>query len=237
MTTIPHGVKQSVPVALATIAISVTFGVLAAPIMGPWSAVIMSLVVWSGGAQFAAVSVLSAGGSFMTAALTGIVANARYLPMGFAIAPAAKGSVSRRAVSAFPLTDASLVIARDDDGRFDLTRMAWAAPLQYLAWSGSTAVGAFAAPLIGDPERLGLDVLFPVFFLGLLLSELRRTKPATLTKPRNFYHWRSFTSALLAAILALALTPFTPAGIPVLAGAAVALIGLRLPHHEHLEGV
>lgn len=229
--------KQSVPVALATIAIGVTFGVLAAPIMGPWPAVIMSMVVWSGGAQFAAVSVLSGGGTFATAALTGIVANARYLPMGFAIAPAVKGSALRRALSAFPLTDASLVIARDDDGRFDLTRMTWAAPLQYLAWSGSTAVGAFAAPLIGDPERLGLDILFPVFFLGLLLGELRRTKPITLTKARDFYHWRSLTSALLAATLALALTPFTPAGIPVLAGAGVALIGLRRHHHQRPEGV
>lgn len=225
--TIPEGMKQSVPVALATIAMGLAFGVLAAPILGPWPALLMSMIVWSGGAQFAALSVLAGGGSAAIAALTGIVANARYLPMGFAVAPSASGGVVRRVACAALLTDASMIIGRNADGRFDLGRIAWAAPLQYAAWSGGTAVGAFAAPQFGDPTQLGLDAMFPVFFLGLLLPVLRDSKPKTATGLAALTRWRSLVVALLASIAALALTPFTPVGVPVLAGAAVALIGIR----------
>lgn len=229
--TVPEGMKQSAPIALATVTIGGTFGVLASPILGAWPTLIMSLLLWAGGAQFAAISVLSGGGSAAAAVLTGIIANARYLPMGFAIAPFVKGSPLRRAAVASLLTDASLVIGREDDGHFNMNRLAWAAPLQYLAWTGGTAIGAFAAPLIGDPDHLGLDAVFPVFFLGLLLDELRLSRPQLLRSLRNVLRWQGLTSALLAAALALALTPITPAGVPVLAGAAVALIGLRPTRH------
>jgi predicted branched-subunit amino acid permease len=78
-----------------------------------------------------------------------------------------------------------------------------------------TAIGVFAGDLIGDPEKLGLDVLFPAFFLALLLrGELREGRLAVVT-------------ALLGAAIGLALTPVTPAGVPVIAASAAALIGLR----------
>ncbi len=73
--------------------------------------------------------------------------------------------------------------------------------------------GALVGDVIGDPDRFGLDVLFPTFFVAILLAELRRP--------------RARVAALLGAGIALALVPFTPAGIPVLAAGAAALIGLR----------
>ena len=67
--------------------------------------------------------------------------------------------------------------------------------------------------MIGEPGRFGLDAVFPTFFLGLLITELadRRRRVA----------------ALLGGGIALALVPFTPAGVPVLVAAAAAIIGLR----------
>ena len=132
----------------------------------------MSAVVWSGTAQFAALSILTSGGGTALAASTGLLANTRFLPMGFAIAPSMKGGPLRRLLTGALLADASFVIGHRGGGRFDIRAIAWAAPLQYLPWIGGTVVGVVGANAIGDPTRWGLDVLFPVFYLSLLLPDL-----------------------------------------------------------------
>jgi predicted branched-subunit amino acid permease len=77
----------------------------------------------------------------------------------------------------------------------------------------STTLGALAGDLLGDPERLGLDAAFPALFLALLVPQLRnRTAVA---------------AALGGAAVALALVPVAPAGVPIVAAAAVCLIGWR----------
>jgi predicted branched-subunit amino acid permease len=74
-------------------------------------------------------------------------------------------------------------------------------------------VGAFAGDLIGDTDRFGLDAVYPTFFLALLVAELRNP--------------RSRPVALAGAAIALALVPFTPPGIPILAAGVAALVGWR----------
>jgi predicted branched-subunit amino acid permease len=106
-------------------------------------------------------------------------------------------------------------------GRFDITALAWAAPVQYVAWVGGTAAGVAGAEAIGDPSRWGLDVFFPVFYLSLLLPELFPEHA-----PRSM---RPIIVAALAAAITLLLTPVTPPGVPVLVAAAAALLGLRAP--------
>jgi predicted branched-subunit amino acid permease len=75
-----------------------------------------------------------------------------------------------------------------------------------------TAVGVLAGDVIGDPGDLGLDAIFPAFFLALLVNELR--------------DGHSAGAALIGAALALALIPLVPPGVPVLAACAGALLGL-----------
>jgi predicted branched-subunit amino acid permease len=84
---------------------------------------------------------------------------------------------------------------------------------QGVAWIVGTAVGALGGDFIGDPEKLGLDVIFPAFFLALLAEELREA--------------RAIAVALIAAVLALTLLPFVPPGVPVIAACVAALLGLR----------
>ena len=84
---------------------------------------------------------------------------------------------------------------------------------QLCAWIGGTAIGAVAGGFLSDPEALGLDVVFPAFFLILLAGELRDRQ--------------SVAVAVLAGLIALTLVPFTPPGIPVVAACAAALLGLR----------
>jgi 4-azaleucine resistance transporter AzlC len=211
--TLSDGIRAGLPLVLPTFAIGTSFGVLAEPAIGAVAAIVMSVVVFAGAAQFASVSILAAGGSLASAASAGLLINTRFLPMGLAVAPALRGGPPRRAVEAQTMVDASWAIANRGDGTFDRQLMMGATIPQAVGWWGGTIIGAVAGSLLGNPETLGLDALFPAFYLALLAEELRdRT---------------SLASALLGAAIAIALVPFTPPGIPVVAASLAALLGLR----------
>jgi predicted branched-subunit amino acid permease len=110
--------------------------------------------------------------------------------------------------------DASWAIASDGRGNFNREMLIGATIPQALAWWSGTAIGALGGTLLGDPETLGLDAVFPAFFLALLVEELRGGR-------------RTIMVALLGAALALALVPFAPPGVPVIAACAAAFLGLR----------
>jgi predicted branched-subunit amino acid permease len=221
----PDGLRASLPTALPTAAVGVSFGLLAAPALGAVPTVAMSVLVWSGTAQFAAVTGLLAGAGPAVAIGTGLLANARFLPMGFAIAPSMNSRPVRRAAVGVLLADASFAIGHRSSGRFDVTAIAWAMPVQYLAWVAGTAAGAAGAGVVGDPERWGLDVLFPVFYLSLLMPELGLRRPDR--EPGHRTDRRPLAAAVLAAFITVALTPLAPPGVPVLAAALAAALGLR----------
>jgi 4-azaleucine resistance transporter AzlC len=207
------GMKAGLPLAFPALAIGISFGILAEPVMGAWAAIAMSFLVFAGAAQFASVSILAAGGSLFSAVSAGLLINARFLPMGLAVAPALKGGPLRRAAEGQTIVDASWALANRGDGTFDREIMMGATITQGAGWWAGTAIGVFAGALLGDPEALGLDAMFPAFYLALLAEELRDRSMVS--------------SALLGAGIALVLVPFTPPGIPVVAASAAALLGLR----------
>jgi len=181
--------------------------------MGTVAPIVMSAVVFAGSAQFAALAVLAAGGGAGAAIVAGILLNARYGPMGIALAPSLEGGALRRAVFGQAMIDASWAMANRGGGRFDPAFMVGATLPSYPCWVGGTAIGVLAGDLIGHPESLGLDAIFPAFFLALLIEELRRGRLAV-------------AAACIGAAIALALTPVAPAGVPVIAACAAALLGL-----------
>jgi predicted branched-subunit amino acid permease len=207
------GLKAGVGFALAAFVLGVSFGVLAEPIMGPVAPVVMSAVLFSGAAQFGSTAVLAAGGDAITAIAAGTMLNARFLPMGVAAATALHGSPLRRAVEGQAVVDASWALAVQGDGRFDRELMIGATIPQYPAWVVGTLIGVLGGSALGDPAALGLDAVFPAFFVGLLAAELSRP--------------HALAAALLGGAIALALTPVLPPGLPVLLASAAALIGLR----------
>jgi 4-azaleucine resistance transporter AzlC len=207
-----RGIRAGLPPALATMAVGISFGVLAAPVIGPVAAIVMSIIVYAGSAQFAAVSTLAAGGTAGAAVIAGLLMNARFLPMGIAAAPALRGGPLRRAAEGQTVVDASWAIASDGRGNFDRELLIGASIPQFVAWSGGTALGALGGTLLGDPQALGLDAIFPAFFLALLVNELR--------------NGRAVVAAAIAAVLALVLVPFVPPGVPVVAASVAALLGL-----------
>ena len=208
-----EGFRAGLPYAVAGFLLGISFGVLAEPVMGPVAPIVMSALLFAGSAQFAATAVLAGGGGAVAAIVAGILLNLRYGPMGVALAPSLRGGPARRAAIGQAMIDFSWAAASRGQGRFDPALMVGATLPSYPGWVIGTVVGVLAGDLIGDPDALGLDALFPAFFLALLVEgELRPGRPAL--------------AAVLGALIALALVPFTPAGVPIIAASAAALIGL-----------
>jgi 4-azaleucine resistance transporter AzlC len=210
---VADGVKAGLPFVLPTLAIGMSFGVLAEPEMGAAAAIAMSFVVFAGAAQFASVGILAAGGGLASAVSAGLLVNSRFLPMGLAVAPALHGGPLRRAAESQAMVDASWALANRGDGTFDREMMIGATIPQALCWWTGTAIGVLGGALLGDPQALGLDAIFPAFYLALLAEEM--------------HDRAALSSAVLGAAIALCLVPFAPPGIPVVAASAAALLGLR----------
>jgi 4-azaleucine resistance transporter AzlC len=211
------GARAALPFALATFVLGISFGILARSLgWGTLGPIVFSVIAFSGSAQFAVASVLGSGGGALPAIAAAALLNARFGPMGVAVAPYLKGGPLRRALEGQAVVDASWALASRGEGRFDREFMIGATLPQVAAWIGGTIVGVLGGDFIGDPDQLGLDVIFPAFFLTLLAEQLRSASRSA----------RAAIVTLIAAVLALALVPFAPPGLPVIAACAPALLGL-----------
>jgi predicted branched-subunit amino acid permease len=131
------------------------------------------------------------------------------------MASSLKGGPLRRALEGQATVDSSWATGSRGDGTFDRGLVFGMTAPQYVGWVLGTVVGAYSGGLLADPEALGLDALFPTFFVGILIADLRRP--------------RARLAAALGGAVALALVPFTPPGVPVLAASVGALVGLAQP--------
>ena len=208
-----NGMRDGLPFGIAAALVAVSFGVVAQGAgLFAGAAIAMSVIVFAGSAQFAAVAILTQGGTVAAAIVTAALVNSRFLPMGIALAPSLPGGPLRRALQGQAVVDASWAMAARGDGSFDRWRLFGSTAVQYVGWVGGTVLGAVAGRALGDPGKLGLDAVYPAFFLALLLAEMRDR--------------RSRAVALLGAAVALVLIPIAPPGVPVLAASVAALVGL-----------
>jgi len=207
------GVRSGIPFALAGFVLSVSFGALSREAgFGIVAPAVMSLIVFAGSAQFAALAVLASGGAAPAAIVAATLMNSRFLPMGVAFAPSLSGPLWKRAAQGQMVVDASWVLAVRSDGTFDRWRLFGATTPQFIAWQAGTITGVVGGRAIGDLSQWGLDAVFPAFFVSLLVPELRRRGRAM--------------AAVVGGLIALVLIPIAPPGVPVLAAGIAALYGL-----------
>jgi 4-azaleucine resistance transporter AzlC len=210
MSTLRPILLRAAPIAIAVGLFGASFGVLAVAAGLPaWSAILMSLLVFAGSAQFASVGVVAAGGGVIAAVLAGALLNVRYLATGIAVARAFPGGRLKRTLLGQLVVDETyaLGVSAGEPGHPDGRTMVAAGALLYLLWVLGTAIGTVLGPVLGDPRRLGVDAAFPALFTALLWPMLRG------------HH--GLRCAVAGAAVALLLAPFAPAGLP-LAGAAIA---------------
>lgn len=205
--------RDGVGVALATSAYGVSFGALAvASGLDVWQTCVLSLLMFTGGSQFAFVGVIGAGGlaaapaAIASAALLGT----RNVAYGLRMAPVV-GTGWRRVFAPHVTIDESTAVALAHDEPKARRIGFWVTGIGiYLGWNLSTLAGALLGDVLGDPRTYGLDAAAAAAFLALLWPRLRRRQAIAV--------------GVAAAVVATVLTPALMPGIPVLAAAVVALV-------------
>jgi predicted branched-subunit amino acid permease len=179
----------------------------------------MSLLVFTGGSQFALVGVIGGGGAVASGAASAILLGVRNGVYGVRLAPLLRLRGLRRFVGAQLVIDESTAVALSGEtvggglgiraGRLGF----WATGLAvFVLWNLATLVGAVAGDAIGDPRTYGLDAAAPAAFLALLAPRLD-SRPA-------------WVIAIVSAAVAVAVVPFVPAGVPVLVAALVPVVAV-----------
>ncbi|MGH3761951.1 AzlC family ABC transporter permease [Actinophytocola sp.] len=206
--------------------VGVSFGAIAvASGLSWWMPSLLSVLVFAGGAQFMVVGVVAAGGGLLAAVLGALVLNTRHLPFGLAIGSIIGGSWPARLLGSHLMIDESVAFAMAQNDPRRARAVFWVCgTVLFLSWNAGTLAGALAGQVIGDPDVLGLDAAFPAALLALVLPSLRGAPRA-----RN--------AALLGAAIALATTPFLPAGVPVLLALAGLVVLIPAPAKKAGEEV
>lgn len=206
------GARRIAPIGAAATVFGASFAVLAETAdFGVSQALVMSATTFAGSAQFAAASILGTGGTAVAAIVAAILLNARYAPVSVTVAGEFRGNAVKRLLEAQLIVDESWALSRRADGSYDKRLLVGGGFVLYVCWVGGTALGAFVGGALGEPDRYGLDAAFPALFLALLVSQVRTR--------------RAFAAALGGGAIALALVPFSPAGVPIVAATAACFVG------------
>ena len=185
----------------------------------------LSVLMFSGGSQFALIGVLGGGGPAVSGSASAMLLGARNALYGARLAPVLGLHGVRRAVGAQLVVDESTAVAlRYEPEGVPAARLGfWATGLAiFVLWNLSTLIGAVLGNALGDPRDYGLDAAAPAAFLALLAPRL---------------HGRSaWLTAVAGAAVAVAAVPLVPAGVPVLVAALVPVVAVlssrSRPRHE-----
>lgn len=214
--------RTSAGVGVATGAYGLSFGALgSAADLTVAQTCALSVLLFSGGSQFALVGVLGGGGNALSGSASAILLGARNMLYGARLAPLLRLRGVQRAVGAQLVIDESTAVALSSEGHGERAgRLGfWATGLAvFVLWNLATLVGAVAGQAIGDPRDLGLDAAVPAAFLALLAPRLRG---------RSLW-----STAVLGAGVAVAVVPVVPAGVPVLVAALVAVVAVVVRRQE-----
>jgi 4-azaleucine resistance transporter AzlC len=176
MKELQQGILLTLPLVPGVIAFGLLYGVMARQVgFSPWEAWAMSLIVHAGSAQFAVLRMWGTTGA-LSIILTTLTINLRHLLMGASLAPyLSKLSTRWKAFLALWMSDESYAVTIDayEKGRGSQWVFLGANVSVYLSWTMSGLVGAALGRAIPDPGRYGLDLIFPLAFLGLLAGFLK----------------------------------------------------------------
>ena len=207
--------RRAAAIAVALVPFGLAFGVLCAEAgLAWWEAVGFSAIVFTGSAQFAAVGVLGDGGTVAAAVGAGVLLNLRSLAFGLAMAPSLRGSLGFRLAASQLMIDEAMAVgtAATSPSRRRYGYLAGGLAV-FALWNLSTFAGALLAAGAGDlVTTFGIDATIPASFLALVWPRLRVR--------------RQLRVALAGGLVALAVAPVAPPGIPILvAGIGVVAAG------------
>lgn len=171
----------------------------------------LSVLVFTGASQFAAVGVIASGGSPLAAVGSGLLLGVRNAAYGMAVAPVLPRRLVPRVLASQLIIDEStaLAVAYPENARQAFLAGGISV---FVFWNLGTLAGALAGSGIGDPATIGLDAAFPASLLALVGPRLRER--------------HALRAGLVGAVIALALTPLLPTGVPIIVAALAIVPGL-----------
>lgn len=171
---------------------------------------LLSLLLFSGASQFAVVGIMGAGGSAASAIATATLLGFRNAIYGLQLAPILKVTGLKRIIASQITIDESTAVSTLQSNDSDRKRAFYLTGFGiYIFWNLFTFLGALGTSAIGDSSVWGLDAAVPAAFCGLVWPRLKDK--------------RLFLISACAIILALLLTPITPAGIPIITTVLLAI--------------
>lgn len=213
-------VRQALSVGLATSAYGVSFGALSvASGLDVWQTVALSMLLFSGGSQYALVGILGAGGSGAAAIATSTLLGVRNGLYALQVTRILDVTGLSRLGAAQLTIDESTAVAIGQPTRAAGRLGFWmTGAIVYAGWNLTTLLGAVVGNALGDPKTYGFDAAAAAAFCALLWPRLTSRDAAAV--------------GVVAAILAALLVPATPPGIPVLVGALAAVGVGMLPQRD-----
>lgn len=212
----PGPVRTGLLISAAVGIVGITFGVLAdAAGLSLAQASSMSVFVFTGASQFAAVSVTASGGGIVAVLGASILLSARNTLYGPVVAQWFDESAWKRLGIAHLIIDESTGVGAIGRTRAE-SRLGFLVTGigVFVAWNIGTIIGVLTGDLIGDPGRFGLDVAFPASFLALLAPHLRNRAGRT--------------TAAWAALAVVVSVSFVPVGGPILLASLAVVPGFMI---------
>jgi predicted branched-subunit amino acid permease len=205
-------IRQGLSVAVATGLYGVSFGALGVSSgLSVLQTCALSLLLFSGGSQFALIGILGGGGTVGAAVAAAALLGVRNALYGLQLGPTMLPRGWRRFAIAQLTIDESTAVAVSQSSP-PLRRLGfWVTGGGiYLGWNLMTFVGALAGDALGDPKRFGLDAAASAAFIALVWPRLRTREPVAI--------------AIVGAVVTVVLIPVVPQGLPVLAAALVGAV-------------
>jgi predicted branched-subunit amino acid permease len=213
MSTEPQSVKTlSFSVGLATGLYGISFGALSVTAgLDFWQTMALSLLMFSGGSQFAFIGVIASGGGVIAAVLSSWMLGVRNGFYAIRLAPIMSLPTILKPLGAQLTIDESNAVSLSQEPDILKQRQGfWLTGIAvFVFWNLLTACGALLGSMIGDPADWGLDAAAGAAFLGLIWPSLAKSKLLVL--------------AVVSACTATLLSAFVPAGMPILLTAFVAV--------------
>ena len=202
----------SLSVGLATGLYGISFGALSVTAgLDFWQTMALSLLMFSGGSQFAFIGVIASGGGVLAAVLSSWMLGVRNGFYAIRLAPIMSLPTILKPLGAQLTIDESNAVSLSQEPNISKQRQGfWFTGIAvFVFWNLLTACGALLGSMIGDPADWGLDAAAGAAFLGLIWPSLAKSKLLVL--------------AVVSAFTATLLSAFVPAGIPILLTAFVAV--------------
>ena len=171
------GALDIMPITVFVFPFGVAFGVAASAKALPSDiAVLMSVAVFAGASQFAALDLWIAPLPLAMLTVTVLAVNARHILLGAALAPwLLQLPIARRLFALLFLSDSNFAYAMTARGHAerDAGILLGSGLVLWIAWVAGTVVGSYGGASLGDLSRFGFDAIMVTYFAAVVVGQWR----------------------------------------------------------------